>query len=112
MPDPDGPVPDTEVYHDLWPCGPVDHRRPWAGVLSLRLSRAGDPRCLTQTDARPRREAMNQFEREEEQLDQDLAQGRITREEHRKESRALQRDYRAAAEEAARDAYQKELERW
>ena len=30
---------------------------------------------------------MNQVEREEEQLDNDLAQGRITREEYRKELR-------------------------
>ena len=55
---------------------------------------------------------MNQFEREEEQLDNDLADGRITRDEHDKELGALQRDYRAAAEEAARDAYEEELTRW
>ena len=53
-----------------------------------------------------------QLEREEDALEQDLAEGRISQSEFNKEMRELQMDYRASAEESAMDAYQNELERW
>lgn len=50
-----------------------------------------------------------------EQLDDELAEGRITREQYNAEARAIRRWYRdeqlARAEDAARDAYNRELER-
>lgn len=55
---------------------------------------------------------MNQYDREEEQLAHDYAAGLITREEYNRQMRELQRDYRAAAEESAREAYERELDRW
>lgn len=55
---------------------------------------------------------MNQYEREEELLDQQYADGRITREEHTKLVNELWRDYRAAAHEAAQQAYERELDNW
>jgi len=53
-----------------------------------------------------------QMEREEEALDRDLAEGRISQKEYNREMRELQRDYAGAAEEAAQDAYRAELDRW
>lgn len=55
---------------------------------------------------------MTAMEREEDQLDRDLAEGRITPEEHRREVNELRRAYRIEALEAARDAYEDELDRW
>lgn len=54
----------------------------------------------------------SQFEREEDQLVKDLNEGRITRDEYNKQMRELQRDYHASANEAAQDAYDREMERW
>jgi hypothetical protein len=54
----------------------------------------------------------SQYDREEEQLDNDLAAGLITPQQHREQMRELQRDYRAAAEESAQDAYDRELGNW
>lgn len=60
--------------------------------------------------------ASTQFDREMEALDRDYAEGRLTRAEHNKAVRELERDYaadaRGAAEDAARDAYEQELGRW
>ena len=53
-----------------------------------------------------------QMEREEDQLDRDLAEGRISQKEYNREMRELHRDYAGAAEEAASEAYRTELERW
>lgn len=55
---------------------------------------------------------MNQFDREEQQLENDYAAGLISREEHNRQMRDLQRDCRAAAEESAREAYEREMDRW
>lgn len=55
---------------------------------------------------------MNQWEREEEQLERDLADGLISQKEYQQQLRELQRDYRGAAEEAADRAYRDEMERW
>lgn len=55
---------------------------------------------------------MSQFDKEMEEIDNRLAAGEITNEEHRKEVRELLRAYRDAAEEAAEEAYRHELERW
>lgn len=46
-----------------------------------------------------------QLEREEEHLEEQLANGEITISEFNKEMRELQRDYHAAAEAAAQEAY-------
>lgn len=53
-----------------------------------------------------------QFEREEDQLVQDLNAGRITRDEFNKQMRELMRDYQASANEAAERAYDEEMARW
>ncbi len=55
---------------------------------------------------------MNQYDREEQQLCDDYNAGLITREEYNRQMRELQRDYRAAAEEVAREAYDREMDRW
>lgn len=55
---------------------------------------------------------MDQFEREEDFLEQQLNNGEITLTEFNREMRELQRDYRAAAEEAAEQAYRDEMGRW
>ena len=55
---------------------------------------------------------MDAIEREENQLSKELAKGRITRAEYNQEMRELQRDYSAQAHEAAREAYERELDRW
>jgi hypothetical protein len=52
------------------------------------------------------------MEREEALLEQQLEDGQITNKEYQKELRELQRDYAAAASEAAREAAQAEYERW
>lgn len=54
----------------------------------------------------------SEFEREEDQLHEDLRAGLITEAEFRKQLRELQQDYRFAAQEAAQDAYDNEMERW
>jgi len=53
-----------------------------------------------------------QMEREEEELERQLAAGEITQAEFRREINELHRDYRAAAHEAAARAYENEMERW
>jgi len=58
----------------------------------------------------------SQYEREEEQLSRDFADGFITAAEFNAQMRELQRwardEARAAAEEAAEQAYQDAMERW
>lgn len=59
---------------------------------------------------------MNQYEREEEQLEQDLRSGLVTQAEYNKLLRDMQRamrdEARGAAEDAAERAYRDEMERW
>ncbi len=53
-----------------------------------------------------------QIEKEEEHLFEALINGEMSQEEYNSETRELHRSYRAAAEEAAQQAYNNELERW
>ncbi len=55
---------------------------------------------------------MDQYEREEEAILNDEAEGRISHAEAMRQLRDLQADYRAAAENAALDAYERELDNW
>lgn len=55
---------------------------------------------------------MNQFDREIERLENELACGEITQREYIKQMNKLERDYRAEAEEAAQQAYDDEINRW
>jgi hypothetical protein len=54
----------------------------------------------------------SQLDQEIDEIDQRLEDGRISREEADAEQREVRRDYRGAAEEAAQNAYDSELERW
>lgn len=54
----------------------------------------------------------SQFEKEEQYLEDQLANGEIDIKEFNREMQELQRDYRAAAQEAAEQAYHDEIERW
>jgi hypothetical protein len=53
-----------------------------------------------------------QMERELEQLDRDLEEGRITQKEYNAEIRAIQRADAQACEENAREAYERAKEQW
>lgn len=53
-----------------------------------------------------------QFEREETAIQERYERGEITNAEMWEEQRQLQRDYRDAAEEAAREAYEREMDNW
>ena len=55
---------------------------------------------------------MNQLEREERHLEEQLESGDISSHEYNREMKELQRDYRDAAQESASRAYEDELERW
>ncbi len=55
---------------------------------------------------------MTLLEREEESLEQLLEDGKITQQEYNNELEELYRDYRYAAEDAAQEAYNNEIERW
>ncbi len=55
---------------------------------------------------------MGQFEREEEYLEREYNEGRISYKEYNHEMMELRRDYAAAAHQSAQDAYDRELERW
>lgn len=55
---------------------------------------------------------MNQMEREEQALEDDLAAGLISYAEFRRAMSDLQRDYRDAAQEVAWGAYERELDNW
>ncbi len=52
------------------------------------------------------------FEREAERLDRELEDGDLSPAEFNAEIRELERDYRADAEEDARQAYDDRLEQW
>lgn len=54
----------------------------------------------------------SQMEREEEDIQRRYQNGEISNAEMWDELRELQRDYAAAAREAAQNAYDDELERW
>ena len=53
-----------------------------------------------------------QLEIEEDALHQAYDRGEISLKELQKEIRELYRDYRAAAHEAAQDAYDREMDNW
>lgn len=55
---------------------------------------------------------MDAYEREENDIQERYARGEMTNAEMWAEMRELQRDRRAAAHEAAQDAYDREMERW
>lgn len=53
-----------------------------------------------------------QYEREEDHLVEQYNSGQITLAEYNKQKRELQSDYRAAAQESAQEAYDREMDRW
>ena len=53
-----------------------------------------------------------QCERDEQDADDQLERGEITPKEHRDLVREIWRDYNAAADEAAQDAYRNERDQW
>lgn len=55
---------------------------------------------------------LSQYEREEQDIIDRENRGDITHAQAIKELNELQRDYREAAHEAAREAYERELDRW
>lgn len=55
---------------------------------------------------------MDQFDREEKQLSEELEAGEITVAEYNREMAKLQRYYRETAEEASQEAYDREMDRW
>lgn len=55
---------------------------------------------------------MDQWEREEDQVEKDYANGYISLQERNKHLLEIQRDYRDSARQAAHDAYERELDNW
>lgn len=55
---------------------------------------------------------ISQFEREEEYLEEQYNSGQITLREYNEQMRDLQREYRGMAEEAAQEAYDREMGNW
>ena len=55
---------------------------------------------------------MNQLDREEDALLDAYERGDIDRREYNESMRELQREYRWMAQEAAQEAYDREMERW
>lgn len=55
---------------------------------------------------------MDQFDTEVESLETDLANGDITLKEYSSSLRELEKDYSGAAQEAAQEAYDNEMDRW
>lgn len=55
---------------------------------------------------------MDQWAREEDDIAERLASGLITRQQYETEMRELRAAYRESAEDAARDAYDREMENW
>ena len=56
--------------------------------------------------------AQSQFEREEDAICQQYNDGLLTQKEYNDALKELYRDYRDAAQEAALDAYERELGNW
>lgn len=54
----------------------------------------------------------NEFDRALDELGRQLDEGLMSQAEYNRELRALDQDYRGAAEEAAHAAYRDELNRW
>ena len=54
----------------------------------------------------------SQLEQEERYLEEQYEAGEISNKQFTREINELYRDYRAAAEEAAQEAYDNEMERW
>ncbi len=55
---------------------------------------------------------MDQYEREEQDLYDQLERGEISDKEFNEYMRELQRDYQGSAEAAAQEAYENELQNW
>lgn len=55
---------------------------------------------------------MNQYEREEAQLERELSNGYISVKDYNEQMRDMQRSYREEAMDAAQDAYDNELRNW
>lgn len=58
------------------------------------------------------KDSRTQFEREEDQLCEDVNSGRITQVEYQKAIREMYQDMRDEARERAQDAYDREMDRW
>ncbi len=56
--------------------------------------------------------SQKQYDREEQQLEDELASGRITQAEYNKEMREMQSAYRQECDEACQDAYERERSNW
>ncbi len=54
----------------------------------------------------------SQFDREEEQIERDLADGLIDSAEYNRSMRELRAAYRTACDEACMDAFERERENW
>ena len=55
---------------------------------------------------------MDAFEREEELIEREFDEGKITLKERNRQLNELRRDYQAEAERSAQDAYESEMARW
>lgn len=55
---------------------------------------------------------MNDLENQEQYLDEALNNGEISNHEYHEQMRELHQDYRAQAEEAAQEAYDREMNCW
>lgn len=53
-----------------------------------------------------------QYEREHDYLVDQVNSGQITQKEFNQQMRDLNRDYQAAAQESAQEAYDREMDRW
>jgi hypothetical protein len=54
----------------------------------------------------------NWYDKAEKQLEDDYAAGILSAEEYNEQMRDLQREYRDAADDAAQNAYDREMENW
>lgn len=54
----------------------------------------------------------SQIDREVDDLDRQLESGLISSKEHARQTREIMRDFQAAAEESAEEAYRRELDQW
>ena len=55
---------------------------------------------------------MDDFEKEEDRIIDQMNNGEITQKEGERELRELRRDYQAAAEQSAQQSYDDEMARW
>lgn len=67
---------------------------------------------MGKSEVRPRRNEMDQWEREERYLEEQYERGEISSQEFTRQMNDLWRDYRGAAQESAERAYDEEMNRW